>query len=134
MSVSFCGTVVELHRFYQGPRDLVLMLERIPGGDLQQFLQRHGALAEHAVNAIMLQLAAALSHVHSCGGEQRAAVHECIVTSFHSCSHHCPPSSSFLSAVLHRDVKLENLLVAHPGPSPHIKLCDVCDGRRIGDC
>ena len=85
--------VVRLFDLYQGPRDLSLVLEYIPGGDMQQLLQRHGALAENAVNAIILQLATALQHVHKCD-------------------------------VLHRDVKLENLLVVRPGASPIIKLCD----------
>ena len=87
------SNVVSVFGLYQGPRDLALTLEMVPNGDMQQFLQRHGALAEHAVNAIILQLVRALAHVHSCG-------------------------------VLHRDVKLENLLVVHPGAAPHVKLCD----------
>jgi serine/threonine protein kinase len=57
-----------MHALYQGTRDLALVLEKVPAGDLQQFLQRHGALSERAVNAIMVQLADALAHVHSCGG------------------------------------------------------------------
>jgi serine/threonine-protein kinase len=85
--------IVRLLGIFQGPRDLILNLEYMSGGDVQQLLQRHGALAEHAVAAIIRQLAGALKHVHS----QR---------------------------VLHRDVKLENLLVARPGAEPSIKLCD----------
>lgn len=85
--------VVSCFALFQGPRDLALTLELLPGGDMQQLLQRHGALAEHAVAAIIRQLATALVHVHKCG-------------------------------VLHRDVKLENLLVVRPGASPAIKLCD----------
>ena len=81
---------------------LVLTLEMVPGGDLQQFLQRHGALAESAVDAVLLQLCSALAHVHGC-------------------------------SVLHRDVKLENLLVAHPGPTPQVKLCDFGHATRLHD-
>ena len=85
--------VVRQLALFQGPRDLALTLELLPGGDVQQLLQRHGALAEAAVGAIIRQLSLALLHVHKCG-------------------------------VLHRDVKLENLLVVRPGASPIIKLCD----------
>ena len=85
--------IVQFIELYQGPRELALVLEAIPGGDAQMLLRRHGALTERAASAIVRQLASALHHMHSL-------------------------------SVLHRDVKLENLLVVRPGASPIIKLCD----------
>ena len=83
--------IVRLLGTFQGPRDLVLALEFVPGGDIQMLLQRHGALAEPAVGAIIRQLSLALQHVHSL-------------------------------KLLHRDVKLENLVVVRPGSAPVIKV------------
>ena len=84
--------VVGVRCLYQGSEHLAIVLELVVGGDLQQLLKRHGALAEPAVHTIMAQLFSALGYVHSRG-------------------------------ILHRDVKLENILVT-TAASPQIKLCD----------
>ena len=44
---------------------VAIVMELVGGGDCQQLLQRHGALAEEAVQAMILQLHAALRCAHS---------------------------------------------------------------------
>ena len=94
------------------------MLSFAPGGDCQQLLQRHGALSEAAATAIVCQLTSALEHMHT------------------------------HPRILHRDVKLENVLVrdlgsgADGGATPRILLCDFghscamdepCQGASVAD-
>ena len=86
--------IVRSLAFYQGPQDVALVLEHVPGGDFQQVLERHGALAEHTVLVVVAQLVSALAHMHSLD-------------------------------TLHRDIKLENLLLVRFGAAPCIKLCDL---------
>jgi len=86
--------IVRSLAFFQGPQDVALVLEHVPGGDFQQVLERHGALAEHTVLVVVAQLVSALAHMHSLD-------------------------------TLHRDVKLENLLLVRFGAAPCIKLCDL---------
>ncbi|KOO28355.1 calcium calmodulin-dependent protein, partial [Chrysochromulina tobinii] len=90
--------LVECLGFFHGEDELALLMTLAPGGDCQQLLQRHGALSERAATAIVQQLAAALHYMHTGPG------------------------------VLHRDVKLENVLVSDVGytatGTPRIKLCD----------
>ena len=90
--------LVECLGFFHGQDELALLMTLAPGGDCQQLLQRHGALSERAATAIVQQLAAALHYMHTGPG------------------------------VLHRDVKLENVLVSDLGytamGTPRIKLCD----------
>lgn len=84
--------VVQAWDLFRGPTQVALVMEHIGGGDIQQLLERHGALSEPAVCGIISQLSSALEHIHSQG-------------------------------VLHRDVKLENLLMVRTAP-PLVKLCD----------
>ena len=90
--------LVECLGFFHGEDELALLMTLAPGGDCQQLLQRHGALSERAATAIVQQLAGALHYMHTGPG------------------------------VLHRDVKLENVLVSDVGytatGTPRIKLCD----------
>ena len=86
--------IVQAHALYQSPNDLALVLEHVGGGDFQQLLERHGSLAEHAVNIVITQVVEALGHMHSV-------------------------------SVLHRDIKLENILLVRLGASPCVKLCDL---------
>ena len=86
--------IVRSLAFDQGPQDVALVLEHVPGGDFQQVLERHGALAEHTVLVVVAQLVSALAHMHSLD-------------------------------TLHRDIKLENLLLVRFGAAPCIKLCDL---------
>lgn len=82
--------IIGCRGLYHGSQDLAIVLDLMPGGDCQQLLKRHGALAEPAVHTIMEQLFDALDCVHSRG-------------------------------ILHRDVKLENVLVT-TAVSPQIKV------------
>jgi serine/threonine protein kinase len=82
--------IIGCRGLYMGSEDLAIVLDLMPGGDCQQLLKRHGALAEPAVHTIMEQLFDALACVHAQG-------------------------------ILHRDVKLENILVT-TAISPQIKV------------
>ena len=82
--------IIGCRGLYMGSEDLAIVLDLMPGGDCQQLLKRHGALAEPAVHTIMEQLFDALTCVHAQG-------------------------------ILHRDVKLENILVT-TAISPQIKV------------
>ena len=82
--------IIGCHGLYVGSEDLAIVLDLMPGGDCQQLLKRHGALAEPAVHTIMEQLFDALACVHA-------------------------------QSILHRDVKLENILVT-TALSPQIKV------------
>ena len=57
--------IMAAHDFFRGPTQIAIVAEHIGGGDIQQLLERHGALSEPAVCATILQLTAALAHVHS---------------------------------------------------------------------
>ena len=91
--------IVQILGLYRGPQKLALVLSLAPSGDCQQLLQRHGALSERAANAIAQQTTAALDHLHT------------------------------HARCLHRDVKLENVLVVETGgqAAANIKvvLCDL---------
>ena len=52
---------------FNGYNEIALVLDLVPGGDLQQLLERHGCLSEGAASSIATQLAQALAHVHSHG-------------------------------------------------------------------
>ena len=99
--------LVECLGFFHGEDELALLMTLAPGGDCQQLLQRHGALSERAATAIVQQLAAALHYMHTGPG------------------------------VLHRDVKLENVLIGGDG---YVKLCDfgfakcVSESRTFTKC
>ena len=82
--------IIGCRGLYMGSEDLAIVLDLMPGGDCQQLLKRHGALAEPAVHTIMEQLFDALACVHA-------------------------------RSILHRDVKLENILVT-TAISPQIKV------------
>ena len=56
--VRWDGCFLSCHR-------VAIVMELVSGGDCQQLLQRHGALAEEAVQAMILQLHAALRCAHS---------------------------------------------------------------------
>ena len=90
--------VVEFLGLFQGDTDVALVLSLAPSGDCQQLLQRHGALAERAATAIAQQVCSALDHIHT------------------------------TARCLHRDVKLENVLVLNTGgvsgSPPRVQLCD----------
>ena len=89
--------IVQCLGLYQSCTDIVLVLSLASGGDCQQLLQRHGALSERAANAIVHQLSTALQYLHT------------------------------VPRVLHRDVKLENILVQNVGGAgavPRVQLCD----------
>lgn len=59
--------VLECHGLYEGRNEVALVLQYVSAGDIQQLLQRHGALSEQTVVAIVSQLCDALSHVHALG-------------------------------------------------------------------
>ena len=80
--IGYHPNVVRWHGCYGSCSQLAIVMELVGGGDCQQLLQRHGALSERAASAIILQLCSALVHIHT--GPR----------------------------VLHRDVKLDNLLVS----------------------
>ena len=89
--------IIGYHGLYLSRTEAALVLSLAPGGDCQQLLMRHGALAESVARGIVSQLCDALDCLHR------------------------------THRMLHRDVKLENLLVKEiSGRSgvPHIKLCD----------
>ena len=90
--------IVECLGLYRGPAELALVLSLAPCGDCQQLLQRHGALSERAADGIAAQTCAALDHLHTA------------------------------ARCLHRDVKLENVLVVSMGGAsgaPRVQLCDL---------
>lgn len=91
---------------YQTPTSISLVLRLCPGGDCQQLLQRHGALAEPAALQIARQVGAALAHMHTL-------------------------------RLLHRDVKLENVLVQGMDASsqlPRVELCDFGHACSLEGC
>lgn len=90
--------IVDVLGLYVSDSDVALVVSLAPCGDCQQLLQRHGALAERAGTAIAQQVCAALDHLHT------------------------------YARCLHRDVKLENVLVVDTGGStatPTVQLCDL---------
>ena len=78
---------------FESVQRVAIVMELVGGGDCQQLLQRHGALSEEVVHAMIAQLHAALTTLHGMG-------------------------------VLHRDVKLENLLCDTSSRPPKVKLFD----------
>lgn len=89
--------IVEYHGLYLSSTEAALVLGLAPDGDCQQLLLRHGPRTETAAGSIMSQLCVALDFLHQ------------------------------VQRVLHRDVKLENVLVCeydHSSGYQKIKLCD----------
>jgi len=91
--IGYHPNVVRWEGSFASCNRLAIVMELVVGGDCQQLLQRHGALAEETVHAMICQLFAALSRLHGLG-------------------------------ILHRDVKLENLLCDTSTRPPRVKLCD----------
>ena len=56
--------IIGCRGLYVGSEDLAIVLDLMAGGDCQQLLKRHGALAEPVVHTIMEQLFSALACVH----------------------------------------------------------------------
>ena len=56
--------IARLIALHQCDSSIALVLRLCSGGDCQQLLQRHGALAEHAALVISHQLGSALAHMH----------------------------------------------------------------------
>ena len=57
-------SIVGLRGFFLGTQEAAIMLELVDGGDCQQLLQRHGAIAEGAVHAIIDQVCSAVVFLH----------------------------------------------------------------------
>ncbi len=57
-------SIVGLRGFFLGTQEAAIMLELVDGGDCQQLLQRHGAIAEGAVHAIVDQVCSAVVFLH----------------------------------------------------------------------
>lgn len=126
--IGYHPSIVRWEGCYVSCNRVAIVTELVGGGDCQQLLQRHGALAEEAVQAMMVQLHAALR----CVAHARA-VHSHPQSDFMNPVGH---SLSFVfmfvfvrsrlhgMGVLHRDVKLENLLCDTSTRPPRVKLCD----------
>lgn len=79
---------------YSSHQQLAIVMELVVGGDCQQLLQRHGALAEDAVHAMTCQLHAALRCVRPwpwrrlCHASPLPARHQwCMQRSHMQCTH-----------------------------------------------
>ena len=86
------ASVVTLHDVFIDEKNVHLVLELVPGGDLHDMLTKLGrTLSEFECANVMRQLLEAVQHVHEKG-------------------------------FIHRDLKLENVLVIRPRPDSEVKV------------
>lgn len=108
---------------YTGFNEIALVLDLVPGGDLQQLLQRHGCLSEPAARSIAKQLAEALRHVHRLGIIHRdVKLENVLVTSADSpCIKLCDfGHSAFLADLSRKDCRADRFLGTPGYAAPEI--------------